>query len=126
MSQTLTLDIYKGAWITSNGRYHWADRARRTRTIRTLARFCAVHQHLRPTAGLVRITATIHGRTAGRVDPANAYPTIKACVDGMTDAGCWPDDDQTHVIGPDMRAGEPIKTLKPGWHRVVITIEDIS
>lgn len=126
MSQTLTLDIHKGAWITSNGRYYWADKARRTRTVRQLARFCAVHHRLSPVAGRALVVAMIHGRTGGRFDPANAYPTIKAAIDGLTDAGLWPDDDKEHLVGPDMRAGEPMPELKPGWHRIIIDIEEIN
>jgi len=40
-----------------------------------------------------------------RRDPANWYPSFKACVDGLVDAGVLNDDDHAHVIGPDMRIG---------------------
>jgi len=36
-------------------------------------------------------------RDARRRDPHNLYPTIKAIVDGLTDAGCWPDDTPEYV-----------------------------
>jgi Holliday junction resolvase RusA-like endonuclease len=35
--------------------------------------------------------------TAGRRDPHNWYPTVKAILDGLTLANVWPDDDETHV-----------------------------
>ncbi|MGH3503177.1 MAG: hypothetical protein ACRDQA_20120, partial [Nocardioidaceae bacterium] len=38
-----------------------------------------------------------------RRDPANLYPAVKACVDGLVDARVLPDDDAAHVVGPDMR-----------------------
>lgn len=57
--------------------------------------------------GHVRITAYVnrcHNR-GGRWDPANWYPTAKACVDGLRDAGVLVDDSTAYVTGPDMRAG---------------------
>ncbi|MGQ7424298.1 hypothetical protein ACTGVR_07365 [Streptococcus suis] len=35
---------------------------------------------------------TIYAPTERRMDPPNFYPTVKALVDGMTDAGIWTDD----------------------------------
>ena len=57
-----------------------------------------------------------------RADPANAQPTLKALVDGCTDAGIWVDDDSTHLIGPDPRRGCNLPGLRPGEHRVVLII----
>src|SRR5262245_56987221 len=36
-------------------------------------------------------------------DPANWYPSFKAAIDGLVDAGVVPDDNPTHLVGPDMR-----------------------
>ena len=36
-------------------------------------------------------------------------PTLKALVDGLVDAHLIPDDDWKHLIGPDVRMGEPRK-----------------
>jgi crossover junction endodeoxyribonuclease RusA len=47
--------------------------------------------------------------SARRADPANWYPSFKAAVDGLVDAGLLDDDDHTRVVGPDMRLGEKIK-----------------
>ena len=58
---------------------------------------------------------------AGAPIPANGYPTIKALIDGMTDAGVWPDDDSEHVIGPDMRRAT--ETPPKGFHAVTIRLE---
>ncbi|GAA2182454.1 hypothetical protein GCM10009785_21820 [Brooklawnia cerclae] len=123
MTQTFTLDIPRAWWLSSNQRIHWATRARRTATLRQLAWAQAKAQRIRPADGRVRITATIHSKTGGRFDPANAYPTIKALVDGLTDAGVLVDDSSRYVVGPDMRAGEAMRELAAGWHRVVLTIE---
>ena len=122
VSQTLVVDIPSAWWLTSNGRYHWRARAERTKHLRTIACLEARSQHLEPVTGMVTVTATVHYRTAIRADVANAYPTIKALIDGCTDAGIWTDDDSAHLIGPDMRRGCTLPGLRPGEHRIVLTI----
>lgn len=77
----------------------------------------AALQH-EPVPTPTRIIATIHKTRGGRYDPNNLYPTIKACLDGIVDAGIIPDDDHKHVIGPDMRHGD--KTTEA---HVVFTFE---
>ena len=63
-----------------------------------------------------------------RRDPTNWAPTAKALVDGAVEGhrslprarwrGLLPDDDATHLIGPDMRISPPDPTLRRG-HAVV-------
>jgi len=60
---------------------------------------------LEPYAGPVHIFAHVWKPRAGRYDPNNLWPTVKAVVDGFVDAGFLVDDDHKHVIGPDMRHG---------------------
>lgn len=122
MASGFTVQIPAAVWMTSNGRYHWADRARRTRVLRAMAAAQCRRHHIHAD-GPVRVVAQI-GYRNGRADPANGYPTIKALIDGMTDADVWPDDDSEHVIGPDMRrATEPPPR---GYHTVTITLEELS
>ena len=122
----LVIDVPAGAWLTANGRYHWAERHNRTRWLRRLsaASACAV----RVPKGLprARVEVYVHGRTRRRVDPANAYPTVKALIDGLIDYGMLPDDDADHLIGPDMRRGAAATDLRAGWHRVTIHITPIT
>ncbi|MDX2696043.1 hypothetical protein [Streptomyces ipomoeae] len=47
--------------------------------------------------------------SARRADPANWYPSFKAAVDGIVDAGLLEDDDHTRLVGPDMRLGDKVK-----------------
>jgi crossover junction endodeoxyribonuclease RusA len=47
--------------------------------------------------------------SARRADPANWYPSFKAAVDGLVDAGLLDDDDHTRLVGPDMRLGPKAK-----------------
>lgn len=44
-----------------------------------------------------------------RRDPGNWYPTAKAAVDGLVDAGLLDDDSTRYLIGPDMRPGPVVK-----------------
>ena len=118
----IEFDIPESQWLTANQRLHWAEKARRTRFLRTLARLEARRQHLLPSVGTVWVVAEIQYPGTGRADPANANPTIKALIDGMTDAGIWPDDDSKHLIGPDFRR-TPGRAPK-GVHRITLILID--
>lgn len=122
-TQVLVVDVPKNEWLTANGRYgHPAARAGRVKRLRQRAAALAHSNSLQPCTGLVRITATIHGRVNRWSDPNNAADTTKPLVDGLRDARILVDDDHTHVIGPDHRYGEPLPNLPAGWHRIVLTI----
>lgn len=105
-------------WLNSNQRLHRMAQADLVRDWRTLARFAARGHEPIPTP--VRVVATIWKPVNRMYDPGNLYPTAKACLDGFTDAGLWPDDNFRHVIGPDMRHG--------GWgpQRIVFTFEPVT
>ena len=91
-------------WINSNHRTHRMVEARRVQAWRTAAKEAATGAPA--FTGPVHITATCHKTRAGRWDAGNLYPTAKALVDGVVDAGVLVDDSNEYVIGPDMRAGE--------------------
>ncbi len=55
------------------------------------------------------ILGILHPNRAGRFDPANWYPSFKAAIDGLVDAGVLDDDDHTRLVGPDMRHGPKVK-----------------
>ncbi len=105
-------------WLNSNQRLHRMVSAKRTASWR-LAAFHAAH----PAVAFmdpVHIVCTVHKTRAGRWDAGNLYPTAKAIVDGLVDAGVIPDDSNEWVTGPDMRAGE--KRAEPC---VVVRVEAI-
>ena len=87
-------------WLTSNGRYHWADKANRVRHIRQIARYSwNSYKGLQldwPQLVVVRVQYP----TKAKADPLNAEPSIKAAIDGGTDAGLWPDDSAEYIVGP--------------------------
>lgn len=116
----ITLDgIPADYLISANQRIHWTKRARVTRYWRDRA-----HAAARAAGPLTfdraRITVTFRFPTAHRRDVSNLYPyCVKALVDGCVDAGLLGDDDDTRVIGPDMR-----RNPEKGPHQIVIQMEE--
>lgn len=120
----LRLVIPDSMWLTSNGRYHWAQKARATRELRDLAALTARIAGL-PRMEKAHITALIQYRTTGRADPANSYPTVKAAIDGLvSDYGLLPGDDHEHLVGPDMRRA-PGRAPR-GQRVITLRIEDLD
>lgn len=91
--------------MNSNHRPHPMVRARQTRQWRELGCVRAQAVRLQPITGRVRIVVTIHTATARTYDAGNYYPTAKALIDGLRDAGVLVDDSNEYVEGPDMRPG---------------------
>jgi crossover junction endodeoxyribonuclease RusA len=123
MSTELTFTIPPDLWLSANQRLHWAPKAKRTQALREMA-YLHVQGVVEP-QDVTHVAAFIGYPRNGKADPANAAPTVKALIDGMTDAGVWPDDDSTHVIGPTFLR-DP-KSPTPGHYavRLVLTAQDI-
>lgn len=121
---TLTFTIPADMWLSANDRLHWAPKAKRTAFLRTTGKFTAI-RHMVPAHDVTHVAAFIGYLRNGKADPANSGPTIKALIDGMTDAGVWVDDDSTHVIGPTYLR-DP-KSPTPGHYtvRLVLTPQEI-
>lgn len=95
----ITLTIPAKTIINANGREHHMVRANKTKALRSLAKTAA--QGLPPYTNHVWVRAYIDWPKINRKrDAANLAPTLKACVDGFTDAGLWPDDNDQHITGP--------------------------
>lgn len=92
-------------WINSNQRLHRMATAKLTALWRAAGLVRASHGDLEPWTEPVHIMAYIDKPRNGRYDPNNLWPTVKAIVDGLVEAGLLADDDHKHVIGPDMRHG---------------------
>lgn len=95
----LRFEVTKALWMSANDRMHWAQKAKRTKALRLLGHVTA-KQADAIDLGTCHVAAFIGYPRNGKADPANAAPTIKALIDGITDAGAWPDDDHVNVIGP--------------------------
>jgi hypothetical protein len=62
------------------------------------------------------VKVIIHRGFDGPADVLNWSDTVKPVIDGLTDAKCWPNDDNDHVV-VDIRAGETWK--KPGIEIII-------
>lgn len=120
----LTFTIPADMWLSSNQRPHYMVKAKRTAWLRALGRRITLIEDL-PSFDVVHVAAFIGFQTNGKADASNAHPTVKALIDGMTDAGVWEDDDSTHVIGPTYLR-DP-KSPTPGHYtvRLVLTPQTI-
>lgn len=107
--------------VTANQRLHWSERGKRTAALRRKSKI--LHRGVDPmrTAALV---VTVQWPDRRRRDVANLAPTIKALVDGAVDCGVLPDDDDSHLVGPDMRTSPHtsgsagVAVLAMHWHGI--------
>jgi crossover junction endodeoxyribonuclease RusA len=77
--------------LNMNQRLHWREERRRARRWRSAAATAARDQighQVGP--AVVHITLPVFRNL--RRDPHNYFPTVKPIVDGLVDAGLWPDD----------------------------------
>ena len=89
--------------INSNDRQHQTDKAKVTKRIRAFAYW---HTSMNKDKGRAafspsnpcEVTVTIYSPTKSKLDPPNLYPTVKAIIDGMTDAGIWTDDNHKVIL----------------------------
>lgn len=105
--------------LNANQRLHHAPKGRLTKAIRDAAHQAVTENPLLmaalaaakpgPLFERAHILGVIRPRSNRRIDPANLYPSFKAAVDGLVDAGLFEDDDHTRVVGPDMRLGAKIR-----------------
>ncbi len=110
--------------LTSNLRLHWATRALLTRQWREAAHWAAKAAKLPKGLERVHIVATVHPGKGGRLrDAHNVYPTGKAAVDGLVDYGLLADDDDAHLIGPDLRRGPNLLVPAPSLRLCIETLD---
>ena len=105
--------------INANQRLHYHAKAKLTAAWRkAAAESVGFDPYHYPRA---HITVAIRFPTNHRRDVGNYYPTAKAILDGLVDAALLPDDNDRHVIGPDMRRDHPNGPL-----RVTVTIRPLE
>ena len=68
------------------------------------------------------VTVTVFSPTKSKLDPPNLYPTVKAIIDGMTDAGIWVDDNYKVIKSMTFRYGG--LSEEKGHYRLVFDIEE--
>lgn len=120
---TLTIQVHKAIWLTANQRLHWSTRMRRTRMLRAYAASEArIHGLAGRRLGPSVVTAMIGYPTAGRADPTNAEPAVKAIIDGLVDARVWDDDDDRHI--PRVAFIRDPQKAPKGTHTVTLIIQE--
>lgn len=117
--------------LNANQRPHHRVRAKLTKDIRAAAMTaCSEDPSMRAALTAAGSNAVLrrawifgvyHPGRGGRCDPANWYPSFKAAVDGIVEAGVLEDDDHTRVIGPDMRLGDVVR-----GGRIVLHIHEMT
>lgn len=117
----LTLTIPAEHWMSANDRMHWAAKAKRTAAVRELAAAAATAAST-PRMMQVHVCAFVGYPSRRKADPPNAYPTLKAALDGLTDAGVWPDDDSEHVVAVEFR--RDTKPSSKGTHTLRLVLTD--
>lgn len=70
------------------------------------------------------VSVTVYKPTNRRLDTPNLYPTVKAIIDGMTEAGVWVDDDDDVIRAITFRPGG-LSGIK-GQYRLIFEIERIE
>lgn len=120
--RTVAITIPRSLALTANQRLHWQPQRERTRQLRQLG---LINASKLGAFDRAHLTVTLAWHDAHRRDPANWYPTVKALIDGMVDAGLLPDDDGAHLIGPDLR-GDVDKAVQPGTIRLTFDWEALS
>jgi hypothetical protein len=112
-------------WVESNGRGHWTNSAGAIASWRRAGAVAARKARLPHILKPVTITAHVHRIDNRRADAANRYPTVKAVVDGLVDAGVLDDDSDRFVTGVMMRAGARVlpREHPRGLLTIVIAID---
>ena len=85
--------------LNMNERLHWTKQRSRARAWRAAARLGVFHTVPRPPIAAPPSTVRVYLPVLGlrRRDPHNYFPTVKHIVDGLVDAGMWPDDTPEYV-----------------------------
>ena len=80
--------------ISSNDRLHYQKKAKLTAYLRALARLKTIGKVNVPFSAKkpCGVNVKFLAPAKRKYDPPNFYPTIKALIDGMTDAKVWTDD----------------------------------
>lgn len=103
--RTWTVELPAGLpLLNANRRPHHQVRAKLTREIRAAALVCTKAAGV-PHLQRAHIIAEYRPPNRRPRDVHNLYPSAKAAVDGVVDAGVLTDDTDEYLTGPDMRPG---------------------
>lgn len=107
--RTWTVELPAGMpLLNANKRQHHMVRARLTKAIRDAAHMLTLADRV-PALKRAHVVCEYRPPDRRRRDVHNLYPSAKAAVDGLVDAGVLPDDSDEYLTGPDMRLGVVIR-----------------
>lgn len=99
--------------LTANQKIkHWGERARLVKMIRESA-FILTRASRIPRHKEILVTLHYQPRDRRNRDAHNLYPTVKALVDGIVDAGVVPDDNTDYLSTNEPVIHPPIKGQSP-------------
>lgn len=104
--------------LTSNQRLNRYVAAARIKQWRARAHVAAI-QAGRPKLDHAHVTVVISHTMNRRRDSLNWWPTAKAVIDGIVESGVLTDDDDKHLVGPDLRPGP-----KAAVFTLTVTLDD--
>jgi crossover junction endodeoxyribonuclease RusA len=110
--------------LSLNDRRHWRANAAKVRTVREAAHVLAKQARIGPCE---RVRVTLHYRPRDRRvrDAENPTPTLKACCDGLVDAGIVRDDAPEFMVKdmPVLHEAASTSGLKPRLWLVVFPLD---
>lgn len=108
-------------WMNANQRYtHWSQRSEPTKLWRDAAAVATRRAGV-PAMQRAAITAVVHRPDRRKdSDSHNRYPTVKAVIDGLVDAGVLPDDCDRYLTALTIQPGDPVD--KQRWPLGVLGI----
>jgi hypothetical protein len=104
--RTFVIELPPGLELLSlNGRYHWAERARRNATLKKAAWAMAVKTKI-PALERASLLVEYQPPDARPRDADNLALAAKACLDGIVAASVLPSDSSEYVTQVTCRIGE--------------------
>lgn len=104
--------------LNAERKAHWSKRAEQARLWRE--QFWA--EGLKQRVRFERVEITVEICQKRLMDAGNAYPTIKAAIDGLVDARVIPDDTPAHVAQITLLA--PVRAVKGEPERLTLTLKE--
>ncbi|MGY0232784.1 hypothetical protein [Longispora urticae] len=112
--------INQPLWLSLNDRAHWTKNGVLKKYFRSSGYERALDAEI-PRLDRAWMVAVLSFGDRRRRDAHNYMPTVKAIVDGAIDAGVLDDDDNTRLVGPDLRV-DPGRAR--GVHLITYSLTD--
>jgi hypothetical protein len=111
-SETWRIELPAGTTLlTANGmrkQGHWSKYYTTIADLRKTTRMLAAEAGI-PHLLKAKIKVTYHPPDNRRRDPHNWWPSVKAGIDGIVDAGVLPDDSRQYLTSVELTGGENVK-----------------